>query len=106
MIPSTSFAPVAAAVISRKRKKMIKVFRSVGALSPESARTLAEIGVTKSPLFEMLRHRGVFVELQEGRFYLDEARELETRQFRMYLVTGIALLCVILVFIGWWLGHS
>jgi hypothetical protein len=63
----------AATVISIRRKRLIRHFREAGATSPAAAVTLESLGHRDSWIFEqMVRHR-VFVAVEDGRYYLDEA---------------------------------
>ncbi len=63
----------AATVISIRRKRLIKHFREAGATSPAAAVALESLGHRPSWIFEqMVRHR-VFVAVEDGRYYLDEA---------------------------------
>jgi hypothetical protein len=53
-------------------------FREAKATSPRSATTLAGIGCRGSWIFRRMVVRGVFIETNDGRFYMDEAA---ARQF-------------------------
>jgi hypothetical protein len=93
---------IAATVASRNRRRIIKAFRKAAAVSPETARTLEDIGVTKSPLLKMMKARGVLVEVDENRFYLDEQREQKTRQNRrLWIYLLVMVIVVVALYFKW-----
>ena len=104
MTAPPGIAPIAAAAVVKKRKKIIRAFRDAGATSSETSKTLAEVGLSRSVLLEIQKLRGVLVEPSEGRYYLDEAREKVVNRFRKVLVACFAVLCTALVLLGWWLS--
>jgi hypothetical protein len=65
-------------IAGRERaRRVIEIFRSHGATSPEKAMTSGQLGL--SPRFDEFMDRrggraGVIVEISKGRYYLDEAR--------------------------------
>jgi len=83
--------PFAAIIVSKKRKRIIAAFRDAEATSPDRAKTLDDLGLSKSGLLEIQRLRGVIVEVGEGRYYVDEAREAEVARFRRFLVLGVVM---------------
>jgi hypothetical protein len=107
MIPvPAAAAPIAAAVISKKRRQIIRAFRDAGATSPESSKTLEEAGLRAGMLVEIQKLRGVLVESSENRFFLDEERERQVTRFRRYLAASIAAVSVVLVLVAWWLSSG
>lgn len=96
-------APAIAAVINRKEKEVVELFREVGATSPAAAKSLTDIGVEQAWPLSRLRRRAIVREAAPGKYYLDE--EVWTamrgmRQRMVLVVVGIAALVGFLVFIG------
>jgi|CXWL01.1.fsa_nt_gi hypothetical protein len=92
MIPA-GLGPIGPAIIARKRRQLIAAFRSNGATSPATARTLEELGLGHGMLVRIQEHRHVLVDVGEGRFYLDEAREAAVSKTRR-LMLGVVVLVV------------
>jgi hypothetical protein len=92
---------IAAVVISKKRRLIISAFQDAGATSPENAKLLEDIGLSKGVLLDVQKLRGVLVEVAPNCFYLDEEREREAARFRrMLVVVLLALVVVIIWFIN------
>jgi len=88
-----SLAPI---IISKKRRRIINAFRANGATSAESARSLGELGLSDSILLEIQKLRGILVEAEPNRFYLDELQERKAVRFRRILVVALIVLAVII----------
>jgi len=88
---------IAAVVISKKRRLIISAFQDAGATSPENAKLLEDIGLSRSVLLDVQKLRGVVVEVAPNCFYLDEKREREAARFRRMLVVGLLALIVIII---------
>lgn len=82
------------------QNRLMRRFREAVATGPESATTLAEIGCRDSWTFRRMVARGVFVETDAGRFYMDEdaARWFVKRRWR---VAFIFLAVVVVLFAIW-----
>ena len=96
-------APAIAAVIVRKERELVDLFRDAGATTPETARTLDEVGVDQAWPLSRLRRRAVVREAAPGRYYLDEEVWTAMRGMRQRIVltlVGMALLVGFLVWIG------
>lgn len=61
-----------AAVILRKEREIVEAFREVGAVSPETALPLDQVGVDERIGFRRLREHEVVRDAGAGRYYLDE----------------------------------
>lgn len=94
-----SFTPIAAVVISKKRRALLDALRRAGATSAAGAVPLAQAGIEPSMLLEIQKLRGVVVAAGGGRFYLDEAREAEAAAGRKALAA--ALIVAIVVVLIW-----
>ena len=92
---------VAAGVVARKRRKIIRAFREHGATSPETARTLAEVGLSEGPLLHVMKLRHVIVDVGGDRFYLDNAREQAAARTRGVVVAVVAFVIVAIVVVLW-----
>jgi hypothetical protein len=101
---ATSIGAVPAAIVAKKRKAIIRAFRESGAIHPDAARTLQEVGLPPSLLTEVLKLRHVLVEVQDGRFYLDTRREEETARTRRVVAALLALALVAVLFVLWRTG--
>jgi uncharacterized membrane protein YidH (DUF202 family) len=72
---------IAAGAVAAQRRKILRKFRDHRALSAESARSTAYLGLRQSLLFRRLVRSGVLVACGGARFYLDE-EAAERDQFR------------------------
>ena len=70
------------------QNRLMRRFQDAKATNPKSAKSLAEIGCRKSWVFRRMAARGVFVETEDGRFYIDEdaARRFVKRRWRVALI--------------------
>ncbi len=78
----------AAAAIAARKRRYVAAFYQHGALSPGTARTLADVGQRPSRWFQQMAQQAIFVEVSEGKYYLDQQVWAETieRQRRLALV--------------------
>jgi hypothetical protein len=60
----------AAAIVARQNK-YIRRFQEVGAVSPETAVDLEQIGCRDSLIFRRLVERSVFLATPQGKYYID-----------------------------------
>lgn len=86
---------VAAAVIARKRRKILETFREAGALSAAGATPREELGLRKSVIFRRLARTGVLVDCGDERYYLDE--EAAARAHRSRLQRAAVILTLVAV---------
>jgi hypothetical protein len=96
-------APAIAAVIVRKEREVVDLFRDVGATSPATAKSFDEIGVEQAWPLSRLRRRAIVREAAPGKYYLDE--EVWTairgmRQRMILVVVGVFAVVGFLVWIG------
>jgi len=82
------------------QNRLMRRFRGAKATAPDSAKTLAEIGCRNSWIFRRMVAKGVFIETDEGRYYMDEdtARWFVKLRWR---TAFIFLAAVILLFVIW-----
>jgi hypothetical protein len=88
----------AAAILIRKEKDIVDVYRRAGATSPAAARTPDDLGVHHRVPFSVLVRRAVLLEVSEGRYYLDEPRWQALRAMRRRIAMSVVAL-VIVIFI-------
>ncbi len=105
MLPvATTSGAVAAGVVARKRKRIIRAFRENGATSPGTARTLMEVGLSEGFLVHVLKLRHVIVGVGGDRFYLDTERERAVeRARRVVVLVSVFAVAAIIVFM-WRMG--
>lgn len=101
----------AVAVLIRKEREIVDVYRSVGATAPDTARGPDDLGVHRHVAFNRLVARGVLREASGGRYYLDEPTWNALRRLRRRMalvVTAVAILVALVVMFGGvaLLGHS
>jgi hypothetical protein len=61
----------AAAAVIHKQNKLIGFFNEVGAVDPEHAIFIDAFNIRRSYVFERMVSRGVFLECEPGKFYID-----------------------------------
>jgi len=88
------------AVVMMHQNRLMQRFRDAKATDPQSARTLAEVGCRNSWVFRRMAAKGVFVETDDGRFYMDEDAAGWFVKLRWRTVL-IFLAVVILLFVIW-----
>ena len=96
-------APGIAAVILRKERELVDLFRSAGATSPATAKSLYDVGVAEAWPLSRLRKRAIVREASPGRYYLDEevwAAMRGMRQRIIFMLLGLVALVGFLVWIG------
>ena len=87
----------AAAVLIRREKDAVALFRAAGAISPETARPPEGLGVTSDLTIRRLEARAVLRPgRQPGTLYLDEPSWAATRMIRRRM----AIVMVVLVVLG------
>ena len=94
-------APAIAAVIIRKEREVMDLFREVGATSPAAARTFADIGVEQAWPLSRLRRRAVIREAAPGRYYLDEEVWTAISGMRRRMILVIAGMVALVGFLAW-----
>ena len=86
------------------QNRLMRRFQDAKATNPKSAKSLAEIGCRNSWVFRRMAARGVVVETEDGRFYMDEdaARWFVKRRWRVafiFLAVVIVLFAILQMFI-------
>jgi hypothetical protein len=86
------------------QNRLMRRFQDAKATNPKSAKSLADIGCRNSWVFRRMAERGVVVETEDGRFYMDEdaARRFVKRRWRValiFLAVVIVLFAILQMFI-------
>lgn len=95
---------VAAGVVARKRRKIIRAFREHGATGPETAKSLTDVGLSEGPLLHVMKLRHVIVDVGGDRFYLDTAREQADARARRVLVAAVVIVVAVVFVVLWRMG--
>ena len=99
MIFPGSSAPIIGARLARNRHKIFEAFRISSTTSPTNAKTLSEIGIKNSHLFRTQVRRKVIVQVENEKFYLDEAREREMDRLRHRIAAGVIITLLIFLLV-------
>lgn len=88
----------AAAAITGRQRRIMNAFRGAGALSPATARSLAELDIDESWVFDRLVARAVLRQSEPGRYYLDEEgwQRFHRARHRRALIAAAAVLLLML----------
>ncbi|HET7024959.1 MAG TPA: hypothetical protein VFI39_07145 [Gemmatimonadales bacterium] len=86
---------VAAAVIVRKERELVDHFRGVGAVSPDTARSLAQLAVDQNIGWRRLVDHAVLRSTPAGTWYLDEPSWMALRRMRRRLMTVVAVVAAL-----------
>ncbi|MBA2303539.1 MAG: hypothetical protein H0W08_13000 [Acidobacteria bacterium] len=92
-----------AAIILAKERRMVNRIRASGAVNPEQARTLEELGISRGVILRRLRERAVIRQAGPDRYYLDEPSWEAVRRSRrraIHIMGVIALIILIAVLFG------
>lgn len=91
------------ATVLLKERRMIRRFLDAGAASPESARSLDQVGVSQGRIMRRLRERLVLRQIEGDRFYVDQEawdalRRRRRRHASVAAILALALILAILLF--------
>jgi hypothetical protein len=84
--------PVMMLALALQKPGPVRVLAKAGAVSPESARKAATLGLQEPPLAPLLRS-GVVVREPDGRIWLD-ARRAKLRQWRIGAIIGGSIMAL------------
>lgn len=89
-------APAVAIIIRKKENHLVQHFRDMGALSPDTAKSLADLQVDPDDFaLNRLHRRAVLREVHQGEYYLDEEVWRAVRNTRRRLAAVLVALIVI-----------
>ena len=86
------------AVILARERRMVNRIRAAGASSPEQARTLEQLGITRGVILRRLRERAVIRQAGPDRFYLDEPSWEAVRRARRRAIHVMGVIVLIVLF--------
>ena len=104
MAPVSGSGAVTAGIVARKRRRIVRAFREHGATSPETAKSLADVGLSEGLLLHVMKLKHLIVNVGGDRFYLDTAREQAVERTRRVVVAVVALVGVVIVVVLWRMG--
>ncbi len=91
-----------AAAVIHKQNSLIRFFNEVGAVDAEHAIFIREFNIRRSYVFERMVSRGVFVECEPGRFFIDNVMVpvfIQKRRSRALITLAVVLLIVALYYL-------
>ena len=88
----------AAAIIVRKEREIVSIFRAAGATRADAARRPEELDVERRVAFRLLVGHAVLRDVGDGRYFLDEPSWNAFRAMRRRIL--VILLISVLVVIG------
>jgi hypothetical protein len=94
-------APAVAAVILRRERELIDLFRDAGATTPATAKSLDDIGVMQAWPLSRLRRRAIVREAAPGKYYVDEEVWQAMRGMRQRIVLTLMAVIAITAFLVW-----
>ena len=86
------------AVILARERRMVNRVRAAGASSPEQARTLEQLGISRGVILRRLRERAVIRQAGPDRFYLDEPSWEAVRRARRRAIHVMGVIVLIVLF--------
>lgn len=85
------------AVILARERRMVNRIRMAGAVNPQQARTLEELGITRGVILRRLRERAVIREAAPGHYYLDEPSWQAVRRGRRRAIHVMGLIALVIL---------
>ena len=85
-----------------KQNQYMRIFRKAEAMDRGRAKALADLGIRESGIFRRMVEKGVFVDIGNGTYYLDEngaAEFLAARRKRAFYTLIIMLLVLLFLWI-------
>jgi hypothetical protein len=94
-------APAVAAVILRKERELVDLFRDAGATTPATAKSLGDVGVIQAWPLSRLRRRAIIRETAPGKYYLDEEVWQAMRGLRQRIIFTLLAVVAVTAFLVW-----
>lgn len=86
--------------VAIKRRKIIRSFNQAAAHSPETARSLQDLGITRGHMFNRMIKGGVIKEHPDGRLWLDQGADAAFHRRALMAVAiavGVAAVAVVVM---------
>lgn len=96
---STGFAIVI------KQNKYMKLFSDLGAIDAEHAISMNNRGIMGHHVFDRMVSRGVFIECERRKFYMDVNAAIRFRELRRKRAIIGLIVCLVIIFIMVKFGH-
>ena len=77
---------------------MVNRLRTAGAVTPQQARTLEELGISSGVILRRLRERAVVREAGPDRYYLDEPSWAAVRRGRRRAIHVLGVIVLVVLF--------
>lgn len=87
-----------AAVLLARERRMVNLLRTSGAVTPEQARTLEDLGIQQGVILRRLRERAVVRTAGPDRYYLDEPSWEAVRRSRRRAIHVLGVIALVLLF--------
>jgi hypothetical protein len=83
-----------------ERKRIIKAFRTCGAVAPEHAKSLRQLGLEDKRFLRRMHDQGIVREVRPGEFYLDEDALSEYQSTLIkWLAVPLALVLILMIYL-------
>jgi hypothetical protein len=94
-------------VVAWRLRMLVRAFKALGALSPDSAVPATSLNVRRGAIFRRLIRRGVIIESSGDRYYLDQARYQtwrSTRRKRALISLSALFALIAIAWLAGWLA--
>ena len=82
-----------------ERRRILRAFRSAGAIAPDRARSLSRLGLEDGLLLRRFRDNGIVREVKAGEYYLDEDAYKEWQQTAMrWVIVIMAIMLAAMIY--------
>jgi hypothetical protein len=95
-----------AIAIIAKRNRYVRIFRKADALSPQKTISPVEHGIRDSFVFRKLVRQGIFVRVNEEKYYLDENRYSLIKRIKLRIVILLTILVILTFAIVCLIGYN
>jgi hypothetical protein len=88
--------------IIARQNSYLRSFKNAGATSPKTAKTLKKLHIVPVAVFDRMEKAGVFVKIEEDKYYMDEQKVGEfiakrTRYARILLVAVVSVAVIVYI---------
>lgn len=90
------------AIVIHKQNELIRSFNQAGAVDAEHAIYINKYGIRRSYVFDRMVLRGVFVECEPGKFYIDNDTVpdfIKQRRSRVIIMLSLVLALIIVYYL-------
>ena len=84
---------------ARERRRIVAAFRKAGALAPEHAKTLVQLGLSDSRIMRNFVDRRIVREVRAGDFYLDDDAYRQYRAMMLrWMIVPLAIAAALVIY--------